>query len=1235
MKKYLFLALFFAIGISLSAQLSRQFFLVGAFQSSTVVNDSTYTVTIIFQADQTGQGYLPTQITTAHRVIDTNGKTYRVSAVVSSNFTEATLTLVERGSNGAPLGAGYVYNPFPDTEIVPVPPSNAVGISAALLSAILTHNAENTGSGGGSTEQADGATILGDGTPGDPFRVNTDTVALKEELEYARLVQDTILVYYRDSVEIGRDTIPVGNGGGGGGGAGIDDFYRDGDSLRIVSGGDTLSVSAVEADSAVFATLTQPRYDNYRLPAVHEFRAATGLAANESVTNYGFASVNPTFYKFSTTALGTSSTEYGGWLANGTSGDSIAISAPFGVVIGDSQAEGNPAADSRLTNGGAVFSPNYQDVYGTISYTLRQKTNMRWFNHGIGGQTSDQVWARWARDVLGQTFNPSDGRGSKTLQRVPNIVVVIVGINDFYVHNRSWTATAANLENMARSARDNGILAVFLNCPGDEIITEAQARKVDSLNIWMANGPLQAFGAAVVDYNSWWRDPSYNDNAHGQALIVDDIHPSAVGYDSLANVIFRAAKLPVLSAIKFTNELSPLGFSGYSRPANITIQGVAHTISAAQETVLFDTPLAWDSVWVKINSSTDVTGTTYSGFSHIEWLYQNDTNRIVTKRQELYAAYQGIAASLFAKSGGVISPLTVTDRLALGRATAPSVNTVLTVRGTTTDASVNTQFEGSTGLNPIVFTNNGRVGINRTGASYNLHVNGNMASETVSGYSFWNGPTSEVFGATPRIRMQSTNFNTGGTGRTDIDLFLDGNVYTMAPSSSASGGDFRFRIRNKLSSYFFTVDVGTARIGNVLTPAYGVDFSASRDGLVIPSGTTSQRGSTGGVLYAFRMNTDSSQVEFTPSSSTWNYIPRSAYPVKTSGVTIWSAGGILGRAIIGSGLSFSGDTLRVNFTDTNVANTELTTPAGTIQDLFVGSGGGFRIRGTSASAAFRLDDDGSVDLYSDEFVKVETLDSVIVKTPALQINNGTAGPGGIDLYEDRDNGVNFAKIQAPATLAANYTLTLPGDDGTAGQALTTNGSGVLSWSTIAGYEKWTLRGGSGSSPDINSNDALAIVGETESGISTRVTANDSMYIDFTPLITNVVDTVSRSLGSGQQIYTNGYTTLAHADLDYTSGRVENNTGQTQNFLVTYSFSATSTSSVVDLTAKCQVWNGSAYTAYKPGESVATIASAGAAKEEISKSFVLTGVPNGHAIAISMDTANGVTIYNFSLVVQKI
>lgn len=386
--------------------------------------------------------------------------------------------------------------------------------------------------------------------------------------------------------------------------------------------------------------VSKTNYDINRLPAISKYDAGTGLSANESRVNYEFNDVDLTPYEYSNGPLGTGG-EYGGWLANGTSGDSISVSTAFGVVIGDSQAAGQPGnGTSRLhPSGASTFSPNLQDTYGTISYTLRQKTNMRWFNHGIGNQNSTQIKNRWGRDVLAQTVNVGDGRGSKTLQRKPNFVVVVAGANDVS-QGVPLTTVYSNLLYMAKSARDNGIQAVFLNCPGDTNETAINYRRMDSLNLWMASGILQSQDASVVDYNKWWKNPTYNDNKHAQSLIVDNIHPSSIGYDSLANVIFRSARLPVLDSMIIYTPLSSAGFTGYARPTTITLTGKPYTLANQERVAIPITQkFTWDSIQVKINASTSVTGTTYSGFSHILWHYANDTTGVVSKKYSNYNGY--------------------------------------------------------------------------------------------------------------------------------------------------------------------------------------------------------------------------------------------------------------------------------------------------------------------------------------------------------------------------------------------------------------------------------------------------------------------------------------------------------------------------------------------------------------------------------------------------------------------
>jgi len=52
-------------------------------------------------------------------------------------------------------------------------------------------------------------------------------------------------------------------------------------------------------------------------------------------------------------------------------------------------------------------------------------------------------------------------------------------------------------------------------------------------------------------------------------------------------------------------------------------------------------------------------------------------------------------------------------------------------------------------------------------------------------------------------------------------------------------------------------------------------------------------------------------------------------------------------------------------------------------------------------------------------------------------------------FADADSS-NYVAFQAPGTVAANVTWTLPDVDGTSGQALVTNGTGTLSWAAAGG-----------------------------------------------------------------------------------------------------------------------------------------------------------------------------------------
>ncbi len=87
-----------------------------------------------------------------------------------------------------------------------------------------------------------------------------------------------------------------------------------------------------------------------------------------------------------------------------------------------------------------------------------------------------------------------------------------------------------------------------------------------------------------------------------------------------------------------------------------------------------------------------------------------------------------------------------------------------------------------------------------------------------------------------------------------------------------------------------------------------------------------------------------------------------------------------------------------------------------------------------------------------------SFDSLSFSTPLAVIGNATAGSE-IRLPEDTDNGSNYVAIKAPDTIASNLTLTLPSADGSSGQVLQTNGSGVLSFGSSGGIteaDQWRL-----------------------------------------------------------------------------------------------------------------------------------------------------------------------------------
>ena len=67
----------------------------------------------------------------------------------------------------------------------------------------------------------------------------------------------------------------------------------------------------------------------------------------------------------------------------------------------------------------------------------------------------------------------------------------------------------------------------------------------------------------------------------------------------------------------------------------------------------------------------------------------------------------------------------------------------------------------------------------------------------------------------------------------------------------------------------------------------------------------------------------------------------------------------------------------------------------------------------------------------------------------LNVGNHATTGGSLQLKEGTNNGSHHVQLKAPNALSGNVALTLPGSDGNNGEVLKTNGSGTLSFGTLA------------------------------------------------------------------------------------------------------------------------------------------------------------------------------------------
>lgn len=156
------------------------FNLITEFGTPTLLTDSTWNVPCVHPSSQFGLGWLPTQIVEGDLVFDSNARRFRVKVLVSANFGESVLEVVElQDENVAPTGVGIVHNATVTDKIPLNVQDNVNGLSPAIIAKIHTHNAtiDVGGGGGGNVESVvDGTNVTVDNTDPDNPIVNVPTL---------------------------------------------------------------------------------------------------------------------------------------------------------------------------------------------------------------------------------------------------------------------------------------------------------------------------------------------------------------------------------------------------------------------------------------------------------------------------------------------------------------------------------------------------------------------------------------------------------------------------------------------------------------------------------------------------------------------------------------------------------------------------------------------------------------------------------------------------------------------------------------------------------------------------------------------------------------------------------------------------------------------------------------------------------------------------------------------------
>jgi lysophospholipase L1-like esterase len=184
------------------------------------------------------------------------------------------------------------------------------------------------------------------------------------------------------------------------------------------------------------------------------------------------------------------------------------------VGMGDSTTAGTPGFLSPL-EAPPAGKGNQQSQY--CYWMMRAHPEWTVLNRGVNGQRSDQILARFERDVV---------------KEAPAVVIVLAGVNDVY-QGRAAAAVERSLEAMYELAERSHIVPLGATVLPYNTSGRSEAEAIRELNGWISNA-CKAPGRLFCDTNLAVRDKGDPDLL---ASSPDALHPDVEGYRRMGEAL--------------------------------------------------------------------------------------------------------------------------------------------------------------------------------------------------------------------------------------------------------------------------------------------------------------------------------------------------------------------------------------------------------------------------------------------------------------------------------------------------------------------------------------------------------------------------------------------------------------------------------------------------------------------------------------------------------------------------